>query len=200
MDWIILILIVFVPRLFNLDVFLTADEVLFFNHARDFAAGMVSGDFSQTLGIGYPGVTVAAWSAPAVYGATTISPLTRRVELLPPWSPGCYCCRCNLSRSLLGRWPALWGVGLLALDPQVLAHSRLIHNEAPLALFMTLAGLSCLLWLDNALSSPPEKNRGIIQRHPWRWLLLAGIFTGLALLTKSTAVLLGPMLVALVAG
>jgi hypothetical protein len=106
----------------------------------------------------------------------------------------------KLSRLLLGRWPALLGVGLLALDPQFLAHSRLIHNEAPLALFMTLAGLSCLLWLRSIPPSFLDSSGGTVRRRSWFWLLLTGLFTGLALLTKSTAVLLGPMLVAVVAG
>lgn len=201
MDWIILSLLIFIPRLLDLDVFLTPDEVLFLDHARHFAAGMVSGDFSQTLGIGYPGVTVAIWSAPVVYGTVTelaaytagriVTVLVTGLLLLAMY---------RLSRSLLGRWPALWGVGLLALDPSVLAYSRLIHNEAPLALFMTLAGLSCLLWLENTAPLRPEKNRGIIRGRSWRWLILTGLFTGLALLTKSTAVLLGPMLAAMLAG
>ncbi len=200
MDWVILSLLIFVPRLLNLDVFLTPDEVLFLDHARDFAQGMASGDFSQTLGIGYPGVTVAAWSAPVVYGAATdlaaytagriVTALVTGLLLLAMY---------RLSRSLLGRWPALWGVGLLALDPLVLAYSRLIHNEASLALFMTLAGLSCLLWLAETLPWP-VRNKGIARGRAWRWLILTGLFTGLALLTKSTAVLLGPMLAAMLAG
>ncbi len=185
-DWFILLLIIFTPRLFNLDLFLTADEPLFLQHSREFAAGLASGDFSQTLGIGYPGVTLAAWVAPLInlahseLGAYTIGRLATGVLgallLLLLYA---------LARLLLGRWPAFWGVGLLALDPYTLAYSRLLHIAAPLALFMTLVGLSFLLRL--------QENRR-------RWLLLSGLFTGLALLTKSTALLLGPMLGAMLLG
>ena len=179
-DWLILTLLIFIPRLLHLDVFLTIDEPLFLDHARKFAAGLSSGDLSQTLGIGYPGVTIAWLSAPVVGLASTelgayvagriaVAAMTGLLLLV----------LYGLAHLLLGRWPAFIGVSLLALDPYTLAYSRLLHIAAPLALFMTLAGLACLLWLRDAHR---------------RWLLLTGLFTGLALLTKSTALLLGPLL------
>ena len=71
LDWLLLSLLIFIPHLLNLDVFLTADEPLFLQQARDFARGLVSGDLSLTLGIGYPGVTLAWWSALPVSLAST---------------------------------------------------------------------------------------------------------------------------------
>ena len=184
-DWLVLLILIFIPRLFSLNVFLTADEPLFLEQAREFAAGLRSGDLSRTLGIGYPGVTLAWWSAPVVgFGPTgdpqaelaaytagrTVTVLVTGLLLLLLYA---------LARRLVGPWPALLGVGLLALDPYTLAYSRLLHIAAPLALFMSLAGLTWLLWLDD---------------ERWPWLGLTGLFTGLALLTKSTALLLIPML------
>ncbi len=184
-DWLILSLLIFIPRLLNLDVFLTADEPLFLEQAREFAAGLAGGDFSRTLGIGYPGVTVAWWSAPVV----GLVPLTNSTTELGAYTAGRLATALAtgllmlllyaLARVLVGRWPALLGVGLLALDPYSLAYSRLLHIAMPLALFMSLAGLAWLLWLRDAHR---------------RWLLVAGLLAGLALLTKSTALLLGPML------
>jgi 4-amino-4-deoxy-L-arabinose transferase-like glycosyltransferase len=184
--WLILIILIFTPRLLNLDVFLTADEPFFLDHAREFAAGLTSGDLSLTLGIGYPGVTVAWWTAPvvglfqselqALVAGRVVTALVNGLLMLVLYALAC---------SLLGRWPAFLGVGLLALDPYTLAYSRLFHLEVPLTLFMTLTGLAFLLWLRDAR---------------WQWVFLAGLFTGLALLTKSTALLLGPMLVAMLAG
>lgn len=181
-DWLLLIPLIFIPRLLNLDVFLTPDEPLFLEHARQFAAGIATGDFRQTLGIGYPGVTTALWAAPVVTlpptdlgamvaGRAAIGLLTGLLTLL----------LYGLAKKLLGRWPALIGVVMLALDPYLLGYSRLLHNEIILTLTMTLAALSLLLWL---------------REERWRWLLLTGVFTGLALLSKSTALLLGPMLAA----
>jgi hypothetical protein len=180
----ILALLIFIPHLLNLDVFLTADEPLFLKHSREFAAAFRTGDLKQTLGIGYPGVTIAGWAAPlvslasndlAAYVAGRVTAVLLNGLLLL----GLY----RLSGRLVGRGPAFIGVALLALDPYTLSYSRLFHLEAPLALFMSLAGLSCILWLcDNK----------------WQQLALTGLFTGLALLTKSTALLLGPMLGAIV--
>ena len=182
----LLSLLIFIPRLLNLDVFLTADEPLFLEQARQFGRGLTSGDLSQTLGIGYPGVTVAWWSAPAVSLAQTELGAYVAGRLATAVATGLLLLLLyGLSRSLLGRWPAFIAVALLALDLYSLAYGRLLHLEASLALFMALTGVAYLRWLHQAGR---------------RWLLLAGLFTGLALLTKSTALLLGPMLVAGLAG
>lgn len=197
--FVILFLIIFIPRLANLDIFLTADEPLFLEYAREFAEGLATGDLELTLGIGYPGVTVAWWAAPVVGQAHTelyayvagrvVTALVNSLLLLVLYA---------LARKLLDRWPAFIGVSLLALDPFILGYSRLLHNEAPLTLFMTLAGLSFLLWLRHRPYGGADVMGGLKKGRIW--LLLAGLFTGLALLTKSTALLLGPMLVALLAG
>jgi 4-amino-4-deoxy-L-arabinose transferase-like glycosyltransferase len=180
LDWFVIALLILLPRLFNLDIFLTADEPLFMEQAQSFATGITTGQPAQTLGIGYPAVTVALWVAPfvadatpdlALYGVGRLAVgLLGAVLLLALF---------GVSRVLLGRWPAIFGVGLLALDPYTLGYSRLLHIAAPLAFFMTLSGLCWLVWLRDG------------QR---RWPLFSGLFAGLALLTKSTALLLLPML------
>lgn len=68
---------------------------------------------------------------------------------------------------------------LLALDPFFLAHSRVIHHDALLTVFMTLALLLLLLAVRD------QKNA------PWLFLL-AGTAWGLALLTKPIALFLAP--------
>jgi len=176
-----LLIIIFLPRLLNLDVFLTPDEPLFLKQAQQFAIGLSTGDFSQTLGIGYPAVTVAWWSAPAVslaqteLGAYTAGRFANGIItgllLLLIYALACH---------LLGRRPAFIGVSLLALDPYTLAYSRLLHLEVALAFFMTLTGLAYLIWLRDQQT---------------RWLWLTGLFSGLALLTKSPALILVPMLI-----
>jgi hypothetical protein len=180
LDWFIVALLILLPRIFNLNVFLTADEPLFMEQAQTTAAGIMDGNPAQTVGIGYPAVTVAFWVAPVVatsapdlelYGAGRLAVgVLGAILLLLLFGFG---------RLLLGRWPALLGVGLLALDPYTLGYSRLLHIAAPLALFMTLAGICWLLWLRD--------------RYPG-WVMLTGLFSGWALLTKSTALLLLPML------
>jgi hypothetical protein len=186
LTWLWFSLLVFTPRLLGLNLFLTADEPLFLDHAREFGEGLAYGDWRQTLGIGYPGVTVAGWAAPVVslagteLGAYTAgrmaTALLNGILLLLIY---------RLAGSLLGRRPALIGVVLLAFDPYSLAYSRLLQVDAPLGFLMTLTGLSFLLWL---------------QQDRIRWSILSGVFAGLALLTKSTALLLGPMLGAILLG
>lgn len=182
-DLIFLFGVLFFPRLLNPGLFLTPDEIHFLNHARDFAVGLSQGDFSKTLGIGYPGVTVALWAAPVVGLAQTELGAYVAGRIVTILVNGLLLGLVYLlARLLMGRWPAFWSVSLLALDPYVLGYSRVLHNGVPLSLFMTLAGLSFLLWLN---------------KPRWRWIILSGICTGLALLTKSTALLLAPMLTVL---
>ncbi|MCB0209690.1 MAG: glycosyltransferase family 39 protein [Anaerolineae bacterium] len=180
LTWLLLSLVIFVPRLLNLGVFLTPDEPLFLDHAQAFGQAFATGDFRLTTGIGYPGVTVAAWAAPLInladtemgqytMGRIATATLTGLLLLL----------LYSLARRLLGNGPALIAVVLLALDPYFLSYSRLFHIAAPLTMLMTLAGVALLLWL---------------QTDRRRYLIFAGCFTGLALLTKSTALLLVPML------
>jgi hypothetical protein len=80
-----------------------------------------------------------------------------------------------LSR-LFGRRVALLAVGLLALDPFLIGHSGLLHVDALLATFILLA-------LVTALS-------GLWRPRQVAWWPLAGLFAGLALLTKSPALIL----------
>src|SRR5262245_9285692 len=131
---IVLAFLIFIPHLLHLDVFLTADEPLFLDHTRGFITMFSSGDLSQTLGIGYPGVTVAGWAAPlvsladgklAVYVAGRVATALLTGLLLL----GLY----SLAGRLIGRQAAFISVLLLALDPYTLGYSRLFHIEAPLA-------------------------------------------------------------------
>ena len=86
---------------------------------------------------------------------------------------------------LLGRAGAALAGLLILLDPFYLAHSRIVHVDALLASFMLLSALGLLVYLKR----PNQR----------RYLLLSGIFGGLALLTKAPALFLVP-LTALVLG
>lgn len=213
--WILLFLATLLPRLWQLDRFITPDEVLFLDHARQFLGGLASGDLLLTLGIGYPGVTLAWANA---LGLLVLFGLSRLgwLEALPPglslsqfldaadFQPLPYYIAGRVVTALLvtvlmlvfyalvrrllaSEKPmssdvALLGALLLALDPYVLGYSRLMHIAVPLALLMLLAAIAWMLWLR-------EGGR--------RWLLLAGLFSGLAILTKTTALLLPPFFLGL---
>jgi 4-amino-4-deoxy-L-arabinose transferase-like glycosyltransferase len=179
-DWLIISLLILLPRIFELDTFLTADEPVFMDEAQNFVTALTAGNLAQTLGSGYPAVTVSLLVASVVgdgppemalfgVGRLVVTLFGALLTLI----------LFGLSRRLLGRWPALIGVGLLSLDPYALGYSRLLHSASLMALLMTLASVCWLLWL--------SKER-------WWWPAAAGLFAGLAFLTKTTALLLGPML------
>jgi 4-amino-4-deoxy-L-arabinose transferase-like glycosyltransferase len=210
--WTLVLLAALLPRLFQLDRFITADEILFLDHARDSLQGLASSDLSLTLGIGYPGMTLAwanALGLLVLFGLWRLglagSPSAglslgdflagADVQPLPYYGAGRVVTAVLITallllyyvlvrrlfvskRSLWGELAALLSALLLALDPFVLGYSRLMHIAVPLALLMLLTVMAWMLWLSEGKK---------------RWVLLAGIFGGLALLTKSTALLLFPM-------
>ena len=206
-------LIALMPRLLGLDVFITADEddqIMFANH---FLKSALRGDWSGILILGYPGVPTLILGAIGVglrYVAhyagwlplswvqadffTTVDQVTTqfgvfehpydflvwvRVPLVLTASLsilGIYL----LSKRLIDERIALLATLIIAFDPFILAHSRVIHVDAPLSYFMFLSFLAFLLYLD---------------RGAWKWLILSGLFGGLAVLSKTPAGLLGPILV-----
>jgi hypothetical protein len=210
--WMALFLAALLPRLWQLDRFITPDEVLFLDHARQSLAGLASGDFSLSLGIGYPGVTLA-WANTlgllALFGVARLGWLSSfpagltldqflaaaEVRPLPYYVAGrvvsallvtflllvLYAiARRLLDSEAVQRSDVAWlGVLLLALDPYTLGYSRLMHIAVPLALLMLLTAMAWSLWL---------------KKRSTYWLLLSGAFGGLALLTKTTALLLVPIL------
>ncbi len=214
--WGLVLLVALLPRLFQLDRFITADEILFLDHARDFLQGLVTGDLWLTLGIGYPGVTLAwanALGLLVLYGLSKLGLIGipsanlsvsqfltgADVQPRPYYVTGRIVTALLITVLLLlfyvmarrlfaserhswGELVATLSVFLLALDPYVLGYSRLMHPAAPLALLMLLTVAAWLLWLREGRN---------------RWLWLAGLFSGLALLTKSTALLLAPVLLGL---
>ncbi len=84
-----------------------------------------------------------------------------------------------LLRRLLPERMAFLAILLVACDPFFLANSRIIHVDAPLAYFMLTSFLAFLVYLK--------------QGH-WGWLVTSGVLGGLAVLSKTPAVLLAPIL------
>ncbi len=65
----------------------------------------------------------------------------------------------------------------IALDPFHLTHSKMIHVDGLLAIFMLMSALALIIY---------------IEKKDWRFLIASGACTGLALLTKSPALFLVP--------
>ncbi len=103
-------------------------------------------------------------------------------------------------KKLVSAKAALLAGGLLALDPFHIALSRVLHIDAATANVM-MSSLLALLVSDNlagvagpAMQSPLVTARRfrLPRASPRSWLILSGVFAGLALLTKSYAAFLVP--------
>lgn len=207
-------LVVLLPRLLSLDVFLTADEDDQIMFASLFLKSALQGDWGNALVLGYPGVPTLALGAAGVWLRylfhyagwlplpwvtadlqTTLEQVTTQFGVFEypldfiTWVRAPMALAASVSilgiylllRQLLDRRAALLGALLVAFDPFILAHTRIIHVDAPLSYFMFLSFLAFLLYLE---------------RGSWQWLLLSGLCGALAVLSKTPAVLLGPILAA----
>ena len=81
-------------------------------------------------------------------------------------------------RKLWGAPLAVLAVLMLAWDPFLLALTRLLHMDGLLAYLCIVALLAFLAWLHGG--------------RQWRYLFLSAVMTGLALLSKSTTLILTP--------
>ena len=80
-----------------------------------------------------------------------------------------------LAWGLFGPGAAMLGALVLLFDPFLAAHGRLIHLDALLASFMALAAVASVAFFGG---------------RPWPYLAAAGLFSGLAFLTKAPSVYL----------
>lgn len=85
-----------------------------------------------------------------------------------------------LLRRLLGDKVAAVAIVLISFDPFFLGHSRLLNHEAMLALFVLISVLALIVHL--------------FQERRWWLLILSGAAAGLAQLTKSSSIVLFPII------
>ncbi len=191
-------------RLPGLDSFLTPDENLWATRTTQFLTALSANDWAATSITGHPGVTtmwagslglVAKW---LFAGSSTAAGLLASVEELAadpvrldylPWlrMPVALACAAAivalylLARRVMDERAALLGAGLLIFDPFLLAHGRLLQMDGLLAAGIAVAWLALVVALRTG------------QR---RFYLLSGLSIGAALLTKSPALLMGPLMLA----
>ncbi len=217
LKWLIpplLFILALLPRLFDLDHFLTSDE-----HTNLYFAGsavlqaMLNGDWRGTYWHFYPGVTmswldslglVGQWLIAQWQGTTELSlytfvdqpildlivavrlPYALLTALFVP-------CVYILLRQILDptcqnpiiQWLCVCAALLIAFDPFFLAHSRVIHGDAPVSVFMGLSLLAFYLYL----------RQGI-----FRHLIFSAIMGSLAALTKAPGQLMAVLIIVLAWG
>lgn len=219
----LLFLLALLPRLPGLRLFLTSDEnTNIFRAGSDVIAAFLRGDLAATYWHFYPGVTMSWLDASGMVGQYCLAALTG--ASLPPFDQYIYGDILSLlvanrlpyailtalavpaiylvTRKLVPGGIALLGSLLLAFDPFFLAHSRVAHGDAPLAVFMALSALSFFVYLGETALNERHWGVGWFARPlGWRlmrtrYLIASAVFGGLAALTKAP----GPFMALFVVG
>lgn len=196
-----LFLVALAVRTSDLRAFLTPDEQLWHDRSVQFALGLLDGDWARTLQTYHPGVTTmwtgtlglaaryllsgqsGAMSFHDFVAGTVFSldlapylrmPTVVLSALLVPFSY-------LLASRLWSRRVTLLGALLLAFDPFVIGHSRVLQQDALTTIWTTLSVL-CLLAAFRA-------------RRPWVLITVSGVAGALAMLSKTSAFFLIPFTV-----
>src|SRR5262245_12290188 len=180
------------PRALDLGAFLTGDEANFWLRRSDIFLGAIrSGDWAATAISTHPGVTTMWLGSAGLLlqdallgsglvrdgGFATFLALTRLPTVLVHAAG--IVVGYGLLRRLLTAAPAFLAALLWAADPFVIGYSRVLHVDALTGTFATLSLLAaCLYWHHQPRA---------------RWLILSAITAGLAILSKSPALALLPI-------
>jgi 4-amino-4-deoxy-L-arabinose transferase-like glycosyltransferase len=201
----LLFLAVWMPRVQGLDRFVTPDEPTWLYRSANFYRAISSGDFAGTFQREHPGVTVMwagtlaflqklpryAEEGPLQLGEGELEPWLRDHNVVEPlqllvaarWWMVLWIALITVAayfplRRLFGAPIATLAVLVVAWDPFLIALSRLLHLDGLLASLTLLALLSFLAWLHCG--------------QQLRYFSVSVLATGLALLTKTPAVILIP--------
>jgi len=203
----------FLLRILPIGRYVTPDEPIWVYRAIRFADALSAHDWGAIPATGHPGVTTMWLGAAGVAvqrlldpaGSVTHLDWIRHLAWLAPENgeafrhlafflpAGRVTVAVVTTLGLVALYPllarvfdrrtALLTVGLLAIDPFLIGHSGLLHTDALLATFILLALATAL--------------RGLQQPRHVVWPALSGTFTGLALLTKTPAIVLLPFILLL---
>src|SRR3954453_9192207 len=188
---------VFIPRLVGTDVFVTTDELFWLGRSGTFARALSQGRFDQTFLTGHPGVPTIGSAAAALgleraqsFAGPRREVSRREAGKQADFVPALARARqgvgfvtgvaalmlAALAWRLYGAAAGFITAGLLAFEPFLLAHSRLLHIDAELSSFIALAVLTAIAGWSGRLGA---------------WVMVgSGLATGLALLAKAPASLL----------
>jgi hypothetical protein len=195
-----LFVLALLPRVLTLAQFITSDEPLWVTRSINFLGGVLTADWQATLQTGHPGVTTM-WTGSL--GLVLDYALNHRdagtllafIQSLPdnyrsidpsvlPWMrlpTGLLAALSVVAVYLLlrsvDRNVAVISALLLAFDQLYLAHSRVLHHDALVSVFIGLSVLAAL---------------SVLRHWSWKRLVFSGVMGGLAFLSKSSAYALVP--------
>lgn len=209
-----------ISRFSALDRFIASDELRWVCRSINFHRALEEHAWSDTFQVGHPGVItmwlgtlalpldqVGRWRelARSTEGCTDLTKFddVGQEGLLQTIAPLLFEARRGVAMGTLvllallylvlrglvglGKAPSLFGLAVVAFDPFLLAHSRVLHLDAVTALLCVLAVAALVPVLSS--DDPP----------PIRTLMIAGALAGLAMLEKSSALVLGPFAMAALA-
>ncbi|TEU12805.1 MAG: phospholipid carrier-dependent glycosyltransferase [Anaerolineales bacterium] len=195
-----------VPRVLQLDVFLTPDEPVWIEGAVRFFQALLSREYAHAYHIDSPGITtmwVAGLGLIAKYltrswapsgGAASFWAFLQSVPLHPIDVNFLFALRLPIAlitsctvvgayllvKEMFDRKVAVLSAIVIALDPFYMAHSRLILLDALVTSFMLLSILGFITYLKG------RRSLGCV--------IFSGIAGGLAFLTKSPSLFLAPFM------
>ena len=187
--FIFLTLLTILPRVLSLSGHWATDEDLWMQRSRNFFFAINSGQFEDTFVAYHPGVTTCWLGTPAIwhkskdyfktwfYSDQFLSPeMLARVRFSIALAAGVIILVMGLLiYRLFGKLLSCICTLFLAIEPFLLSESRRAHTDVLTALFLFLALLLWLYYLEGET------------RKPRRDIVLSGICFGLACLTKSHA-------------
>ncbi len=168
-----------IPRLTHLDAHWNSDESRWLRRSARFMSTVKAGDFSQTVITHHPGV-MTMWSAglrtfftPSDLDVLNLARARFLIGIFVWIGIGA---ACLLLYRLFGQWVALASFACFALSPFFLAQSRRVHTDALASIFILLTVVLLLIYCQNRVHR--------------RYLVCSGVTFGLALLSKSYALIL----------
>ncbi|MCY3720946.1 MAG: glycosyltransferase family 39 protein [Candidatus Poribacteria bacterium] len=174
-----LVVIALIPRLVSLEANWSGDEARWLRRSAQFMSAVKHGDFSETRIAYHPGVTTM-WLAglrtfftEPRWNVENLAHARLFIGIAVYFGIGV---ACFLLYQLFGKWIAIGSFASLAFSPFFLAQTRRVHTDALATIFILLTVLFFLRYAQN--------------RQNLRDLILSGIAFGLAVLSKSYAVIL----------
>ncbi|MER3403841.1 MAG: hypothetical protein C4289_00575 [Chloroflexota bacterium] len=201
-----IVVVMLVPRLLALDRLVVVDETFWLGRSANFYKALASGDFADTYQFVHPGVPLMWFGTLGYMLSYPTYPSEQESQLSPVRPPIVETLRRLghdplqmliaerrikilgdtlilliafwMATRVLGLGVAVLGFCLLALEPFVIAHARLLHVDALVSSFMMLSVLALL-----AYQRCGNRRRDLV---------ISGMAAGLAWLTRSPALILIP--------
>ena len=184
-------------RMPGLDVFVGPDETSWVTRSANFGQALTSGDWTGTYQTGHPGVIVM-WVGTLGEGLrqdvehlvvpspkdtepdrdSTMTALVRSRQTIALVNAALVAVSALLVFKLFGGSVAWLSGILLAMDPFLLTEARALRTEGLMTSFSFIAVLCLMLY---------------VKQHQMRFSIAAGVLTGLAILSKVSALVLLPV-------